>query len=64
MKKLLILVLSIVLAPALAVAMSSVGDVAGANPSDATAALAAAVCSVDEFEAADGRIEGKCHALR
>jgi len=61
MTKHLVLALSLVLTPAIGFAMPSVGDVVGTNPEDATAALATAGCSVDEFEAEDGQIEAKCH---
>ncbi|WP_216842500.1 PepSY domain-containing protein [Tabrizicola piscis] len=49
-----------VLAPMAAVAMPAIGDVVGTEPVAATAALEAAGCTVDEFEAEDGKIEAKC----
>lgn len=61
MTKPLILALTLALAPAFAHAMPAVGDIVGTNPEDATAALSAAGCSVDEFDAEDGQIEAKCH---
>ena len=61
MSKRFILVLGLALAPGFALALPSVGDVVGTNPTDATAALAAAGCTVDAFEAEDGQIEAKCH---
>lgn len=50
----------LVATPIAAFAMPAVGDVVGTNPTDATAALAAAGCKVSEFEAEDGQIEAKC----
>jgi hypothetical protein len=61
MTKRSIAILALMLAPGFAMALPSVGDVVGANPEDATKALAAAGCMVDEFEAEDGMIEAKCH---
>lgn len=52
--------LPLALVPAFAHALPTVGDVVGTTPADATAALAAAGCTVDEFEAEDGQIEAKC----
>ena len=49
------------LAPIGAFAIPVVGDVVGTNPAEATAALAAKGCAVEEFEAEDGKIEAKCH---
>jgi hypothetical protein len=60
MKKTLLFALAVSAAPLAAVAMPSVGDVVGTNPTDATAALAKAGCTVQEFEAEDGKIEAKC----
>ena len=48
------------LLPVAAYAMPEVGDVVGTNPEDATVALAAAGCDVDEFEPEGGQIEAKC----
>ncbi len=47
-------------APLPLMAMPAVGDMVGTNPADATAALEAAGCTVQEFEAEDGMIEAKC----
>ena len=60
MTKPFLLALSLTLAPAFASAMPAVGDVVGTDPETATAALADAGCTVDEFEAEDGQIEAKC----
>ena len=46
--------------PLAALAMPAVGDMIGTDPETATAALEAAGCTVDEFEAEDGKIEAKC----
>ncbi|GAB4520747.1 MAG: hypothetical protein Tsb0019_21860 [Roseibium sp.] len=51
---------TLIVLPASAFAMPAVGDTVGTNPADATAALAAAGCNVQEFEAEDGKIEAKC----
>lgn len=48
------------LAPVSAMAMPVVGDMIGTDPETAKAALAAAGCPVDAFEAEDGKIEAKC----
>jgi hypothetical protein len=50
----------LILLPVTANAMPAVGDVVGTNPADATVALAAAGCTVREFEAEGGKIEAKC----
>ncbi len=47
-------------APLPLMAMPAVGDMVGTNPTDATAALKAAGCTVQEFEAEDRMIEAKC----
>ncbi len=60
MTKSLPLVLAALLLPAAAMAMPTVGQIVGTNPDEASAALGAAGCPVDEFEAEDGRIEAKC----
>ena len=60
MTKQFLIALSLTLVPAAAFAMPVVGDVVGTNPADATAALAKAGCTVQEFEAEDGMIEAKC----
>ncbi|MEF3046955.1 PepSY domain-containing protein [Pseudotabrizicola sp. L79] len=56
----LLLALALTAAPLAAWAMPAVGDIVGTNPTDATAALAAAGCTVTEFEAEGGKIEAKC----
>lgn len=61
MKQAIILALGLTVAPLAALAMPAVGDMVGTNPEDASAALAAAGCTVAEFEAEDGMIEAKCH---
>lgn len=48
------------LSPMAAMALPVVGDVVGTNPTDATAALAAAGCTASQFEAEDGKIEAEC----
>lgn len=60
MKKTLLFAVAVSAAPFAALAMPSVGDVVGTSPEDASAALEAAGCPVDEFEAEDGMIEAKC----
>lgn len=60
MTRSLILALGLSLSPLAALALPAVGDVVGTNPEDATAALKAAGCDVQEFEAEDGKIEAKC----
>jgi hypothetical protein len=46
--------------PLQAFAMPVVGDIVGTDPVAAKAALEAAGCMVDAFEAEDGKIEAKC----
>lgn len=46
--------------PLAAAAAPMVGDVVGTNPTEATAALAKAGCTVTDFEAEVGSIEAKC----
>lgn len=46
--------------PLAALAMPVVGDIVGTNPTDATAALEKAGCTVQSFDAEDGKIEAKC----
>ena len=46
--------------PLQAFAMPVVGDLVGTDPVAAKAALEAAGCMVDAFEAEDGKIEAKC----
>ena len=60
MTKPLFLALAVCTAPLSALAMPVVGDIVGTNPTDATAALAKAGCTVSSFEAEDGKIEAKC----
>ncbi len=60
MKPIYMLALIATLSPVAAMALPVVGDMVGTNPTDATAALAAAGCTVAEFEAEDGKIEAKC----
>ena len=48
------------LLPLQAFAMPVVGDIVGTDPVAAKAALEAAGCMVDAFEAEDGKIEAKC----
>lgn len=47
-------------APLAAFAMPVIGDIVGTNPDDAKAALEKAGCTLDAFEAEDGKIEAKC----
>lgn len=47
-------------APIAALAMPVVGDMIGTDPETAKAALAKTGCTVNEFEAEDGKIEAKC----
>ncbi len=60
MTKSLPLVLVAFLLPTAVMAMPTVGQIVGTNPDEARAALEAAGCPVDEFEAEDGKIEAKC----
>lgn len=60
MLKYITLAATMTLAPLAALAMPAVGDVVGTSPEAASAALAAAGCTVDEFEAEGGKIEAKC----
>lgn len=60
MTKTLLLALTLSAAPLAALALPAVGDIVGTNPTDATAALQASGCMVQEFEAEDGKIEAKC----
>ncbi|HOZ32682.1 MAG TPA: PepSY domain-containing protein [Tabrizicola sp.] len=50
----------VVMTPMAALAMPAVGDMIGTDPETAKAALEKAGCTVDEFEAEDGKIEAKC----
>ncbi len=60
MKPLLPLTVALALSPLAAFAMPVAGDVLGTTPETATAALAAAGCTVNSFEPEDGKIEAKC----
>ena len=53
-------ILSLTLLPMTAMAMPVVGDMIGTHPETAKAALEKAGCTVNEFEAEDGKIEAKC----
>lgn len=46
--------------PVSAFAMPAVGDMIGTDPETAKVALEKAGCTVNEFEAEDGKIEAKC----
>ena len=50
----------VLVTPMAALAMPAVGDMIGTDPETAKAALEKAGCTVDEFEAEDGKIEAKC----
>lgn len=52
--------LVLVALPFAAMALPAVGDIVGTNPTDATAALVKAGCTVQSFESEDGKIEAKC----
>lgn len=60
MTRTLSLALAVAALPLAAAAMPSVGDVVGTNPTDASAALSKAGCTVSEFEAEGRSIEAKC----
>lgn len=60
MKPLFPLTLALALSPMAALAAPAIGDVLGTTPETATAALAAAGCTVMSFEPEDGQIEAKC----
>lgn len=60
MHKLLPTLAVLLLTPMAALAMPAIGDMIGTDPETAKAALAAAGCTVDAFEAEDGKIEAKC----
>ena len=64
MKSSLLLAMTLALAPMVAplaaLAMPAVGDIVGTNPDAAKAALEKAGCTLDAFEAEDGKIEAKC----
>jgi hypothetical protein len=60
MKLKLLAILALSAMPVAAMAMPVVGDMIGTDPTTATAALEKAGCTVNEFEAEDGKIEAKC----
>ncbi len=60
MKLKLLSILALTSMPMAAMAMPVVGDVVGTEPEAAKAALEKAGCTVNEFEAEDGKIEAKC----
>ena len=60
MQKLLPALALVLISPVAALAMPAIGDMIGTEPEAAKAALEAAGCTVDEFEAEDGKIEAKC----
>lgn len=60
MQKLLLSFAIAALAPLAALAAPAVGDMIGTDPETAKAALEAAGCPVDSFEAEDGKVEAVC----
>ena len=60
MKLKLLSILALTSMPMAAMAMPAVGDMIGTDPETAKAALEKAGCTVNEFEAEDGKIEAKC----
>jgi hypothetical protein len=60
MKLKLLSILALTSLPMAAMAMPVVGDMVGTDPDTAKAALEKAGCTVNEFEAEDGKIEAKC----
>ena len=60
MKLKLLSILALTSLPMTAMAMPVVGDMIGTDPETAKAALEKAGCTVNEFEAEDGKIEAKC----
>ncbi|MES2816316.1 MAG: PepSY domain-containing protein [Pseudomonadota bacterium] len=60
MKLNLLTLLALTTMPMAALAMPAVGDMIGTEPEAAKVALEKAGCTVDEFEAEDGKIEAKC----
>lgn len=60
MKLKLLSILALTSMPISAFAMPAVGDLIGTEPEAAKVALEKAGCTVDEFEAEDGKIEAKC----
>ena len=53
-------ILALTFMPMAAFAMPVVGDMIGTDPETAKVALEKAGCTVNEFEAEDGKIEAKC----
>ncbi len=60
MQKLLLSAAIAALAPMAALAAPAVGDLIGTDAETAKAALEAAGCPVDDFEAEDGKVEAVC----
>ena len=60
MKLKLLTILALTSLPMAAMAMPVVGDMIGTDPETAKAALEKAGCTVNAFEAEDGKIEAKC----
>ncbi len=60
MKLKLLSILALTALPMTAMAMPVVGDMIGTDPETAKAALEKAGCTVNGFEAEDGKIEAKC----
>jgi hypothetical protein len=60
MKLKLLSILALSAMPMAAIAMPVVGDMIGTDPTTAKAALEKAGCTVNDFEAEDGKIEAKC----
>lgn len=60
MKLKLLSILALTTMPMAAMAMPAIGDMIGTDPETAKAALEKAGCTVNEFEAEDGKIEAKC----
>lgn len=56
----LLSILALTAMPMAALAMPVVGDQVGTDPETAKAALEKAGCTVNEFQAEDGKIEAKC----
>lgn len=60
MKLKFLTILALTSLPMAAAAMPAVGDMVGTDPDTAKAALEKAGCTVNDFEAEDGKIEAKC----
>jgi hypothetical protein len=60
MKLKLLSILALTAMPMAALAAPAVGDMIGTDPDTAKAALEKAGCTVNAFEAEDGKIEAKC----